>query len=175
MLKPLCGRPYHPFACSRWRLLCGQCLDLRYYATMINCGTSINFRGNRLAKATEHLPSRGQTIFTTVLYSISALMVISFKMEKPSIKIFLNQNKFALLPRGSPFGSPGPHGDLFQFLGPQKVPIFFPRSPFSLFQAEERAKSQSSHCLLNVDHLNTCDDKTSLNEHHASLSVKLNL
>lgn len=31
--------------------------------------------GNRLAKATEHLPSRGQTIFTAVLYSISALMV----------------------------------------------------------------------------------------------------
>ena len=80
-----------------------------------------------------------------------------------------------LLPRGSPFGDPGPHGDLFQFLGPQKVPIFFPGSPFSLFQAEERAKSHSSHCLLNVDHLNTCDDKTSLNEHHASLSVKLNL
>ena len=83
-------------------------------------------------------------------------------------------NSFALLPSGSPFGDPGPHGDLFQFLGPQKVPISFPRSPFSLFQAEERAKSQSSHCLLNVDHLNTCDDKTSLNEYHASLSVKLN-
>ena len=32
-------------------------------------------------------------------------------------------------------------------VGPQKVPIFFPRSPFSLFQAEERANSQSSHCL----------------------------
>ena len=80
----------------------------------------------------------------------------------------------ALLPSGSPFGDLGPHGDLFQFLGPQKVPISFPRSPFSPFQAEERAKSQSSHCLLNVDHLNTCDDKTSLNEHHASLSVKLN-
>ena len=79
-----------------------------------------------------------------------------------------------LLPSGSPFGDPGPHGDLFQFLGPQKVPISFPRSPFSPFQAEERAKSQSSHCLLNVDHLNTCDDKTSLNEYHASLSVKLN-
>ena len=61
---------------------------------MINCGTSINSRGNRLAKATEHLPSRGQTIFTTVLYSISALMVISFKMEKPNIEIFLNQIKF---------------------------------------------------------------------------------
>ena len=30
---------------------------------------------------------------------------------------------YALLPRGSPFGEPGPHGDLFQFLGPQKVPI----------------------------------------------------
>ena len=41
----------------------------------------------------------------------------------------------SLLPSGSPFGDPGPHGDLFQFLGPQKVPIFFPRSPFSLFQA----------------------------------------
>ena len=81
----------------------------------------------------------------------------------------------SLLPRGSQFGDPGLHGDLFQFLGPQKVPIFFPRSPFSLFQAEERAKRQSSHCLLNVDHLNTCHDKTSLNEHRASLSVKLNL
>ena len=34
--------------------------------------------GNRLAKATEHLPSRGQTIFTAVLYSISALMVKLF-------------------------------------------------------------------------------------------------
>ena len=30
----------------------------------------------------------------------------------------------SLLPSGSPFGDPGPHGDLFQFLGPQKVPIF---------------------------------------------------
>ena len=77
-----------------------------------------------------------------------------------------------LLPNGSPFGSPGPHGDLFQILGPQKVPIFS-RSPLSPFQAEERAKSQSSHYLLNVDHLNACDDKTSFNESHASLSMKL--
>ena len=30
----------------------------------------------------------------------------------------------ALLPSGSPFGDPGPHGDLFEILGPQKVPIF---------------------------------------------------
>ena len=35
-----------------------------------------------------------------------------------------------LLPNGSPFGDPGPHGDLFQILGPQKVP-FFSRSPLS--------------------------------------------
>ena len=55
-----------------------------------------------------------------------------------------------------------------------KTVDFFPkRSPFSLFQAEERAKSQSNHCLLNLDHLNTSDDKTSLNEYHAYLSVKL--
>ena len=47
------------------------------------------------------------------------------------------------------------------------------RSPLSPFQAEERAKSQSSHYLLNVDHLNACDDKTSFNESHASLSMKL--
>ena len=82
--------------------------------------------------------------------------------------------RYALLPSGSPFGNPGSHGDLFQFLGPQKVPISFPRSPFSTFQAEECAKSRSSHCPLNFDHLNTCNDKTSLNEYHASLSVKLN-
>ena len=55
---------------------------------------------------------------------------------------------------------------------PKRSP-FFSRSPLSPFQTEERAKSQSSHYLLNVDHLNTCDDKTSFNESHASLSVKL--
>ena len=70
--------------------------------------------------------------------------------------------RITLLPSGSPFWYPGPHGDLFQILGPQKVRIFS-RSPFSPFQAEECAKSQSSHYLLNVDNLNTCDDKTSFN------------
>ena len=50
----------------------------------------------------------------------------------------------------SEFGSPkGPHF----FQGPHYIP----------FQAEECDKSQSSHYLLNVDNLNTCDDKTSLN------------
>ena len=42
--------------------------------------------GNRLAKATEHLPSRGQTIFTAVLYSISALMVSKFYDGRTSLK-----------------------------------------------------------------------------------------
>ena len=41
----------------------------------------------------------------------------------------------ALLPSGSPFEGPGPHGDLFQFLGPHWVPISVLRSPFSLFRA----------------------------------------
>ena len=45
------------------------------------------------------------------------------------------------------------------------------RSPFSPFQAQERTKSQSSHYLLNVDHLNTCYVKTRVNESHARLSV----
>ena len=57
----------------------------------------------------------------------------------------------ALLPSGSPFGEPGTHGDLFQIFGPQKVTIFFSRSALSLFQTEARAKSESSHYLLNVD------------------------
>ena len=66
------------------------------------------------------------------------------------------------LPGGSPFGDVGPHGDLFQFWGPKKVPIF-------LFQAEERVKSESTHYyLLNVHHLNLCDGNTSFNESHAS-------
>ena len=42
---------------------------------------------------------------------------------------------FPLSPHGSPFGGPGPHGDLFQFLGPHWVPISVLRSPFSLFRA----------------------------------------
>ena len=41
----------------------------------------------------------------------------------------------ALWPHGSPFGGPGPHGDLFQFWGPHWVPISVPRSPFYLFRA----------------------------------------
>ena len=65
-----------------------------------------------------------------------------------------------------------PMGTFFRFWVPKRSP-FFSRSPLSPFQAEERAKSQSSHYLLNVDHLNTCDDKTSFNESHANLSVKL--
>ena len=60
----------------------------------------------------------------------------------------------------------------FLVVGSPKGPHFLPRSLFSLFQAEERAKSESIHYLLNVDHLNPCDGKTSLNESHASLSVK---
>jgi len=44
--------------------------------------------GNRLAKATEHLPSRGQTIFTAVLYSISALMVPLAAYQPAAVGIY---------------------------------------------------------------------------------------
>ena len=44
----------------------------------------------------------------------------------------LHSEAAALLPSGSPFEGPSPHGDLFQFLGPHWVPISVPRSPFSL-------------------------------------------
>ena len=57
------------------------------------------------------------------------------------------------------------------YTAPKWVPkrsAFFSRSQLSPFQAEECAKSQSSHYLLNVDHLNTCDDKTTFNESHAA-------
>ena len=58
----------------------------------------------------------------------------------------------------------------------QCSPHFLSKSPFSLFQAEERAKSQRIHYYpLNDDHLNLCDGKTSFKESHASLSVKLSL
>ena len=45
----------------------------------------------------------------------------------------------SLLPSGSPFG------DLFSAYGSPKGPLFLSRSPFFLFQAEERAKSQNIH------------------------------
>ena len=50
----------------------------------------------------------------------------------------------ALLPRGSPFGDPGPHGDLFQFLGPQKVPIFFQGPHFLYFRLKNALKVGAS-------------------------------
>ena len=74
----------------------------------------------------------------------------------------------ALLPRGSPFGDTGPHGDLFQILGPH----FFSRSPFSLFQAKTCENSVQppsnvnhliiqckwhKHCALNEDTLCLCE------------------
>ena len=76
--------------------------------------------------------------------------------------------KQALLPKGSPFGDPGSHGDLFSDFGSPKGPNFYSKPPLSPFHTEECAKSQSSHYLLNFDHLNTCDDKTSFNESHAA-------
>ena len=109
-------------------------------------------------------PSRVNAFHLQSLYKMEAMLMWRADCHAchPSDSLHSHcKGGWALLPRGSPFGDPGPHGDLFQFLDPQKVPIFFPRSPFSLFQAEYRAKSQSSHCLLNVDHLNTSDDKTS--------------
>ena len=70
---------------------------------------------------------------------------------------------------GPHLGTRVPMGTFFSFWVPK-------RSPFSLFQAEERVKSQSIHYyLLNVDHLNLCDGKTSFNYSHASSAVKLSL
>ena len=51
----------------------------------------------------------------------------------------------------------------FSEFGSPKGPRFFQGPHYIPFQAEECDKSQSSHYLLNVDNLNTCDDKTSLN------------
>ena len=59
---------------------------------------------------------------------------------------FLIAMRYPLLPRGSPFGDPGPHGDLFQIW----VPIF---SILSLRTREKSVQPPSS-----VDHLITCDN-----------------
>ena len=50
----------------------------------------------------------------------------------------------ALLQSGSPFGSPGPHGDLFKFLGPQKVLIFFQGPHFLYFSLKNVLKVRVS-------------------------------
>ena len=59
----------------------------------------------------------------------------------------------------------------FLVVGSPKGPHFLPRSLFSLFQAEERAKSESIHYLLNVDHLNPFDIKISLNESQINIQI----
>ena len=56
----------------------------------------------------------------------------------------------ALLPSGSPFGDPGPHGDLFQFLGPQKVPIFFQGPHFIYFRLKNALKVHYYPCPLHI-------------------------
>ena len=63
---------------------------------------------------------------------------------------------------GPHLGTRVPMGTFFRFWVPKRSPFF--QGPHYLpFQAEERAKSQSSHYLLDVDNLNSCDDKTSFN------------
>ena len=63
-----------------------------------------------------------------------------------------------LLPSGSPFGDPGPHGDLFQFLGPQKVPIFFQGPHFLYFRLKNALKIGAS----TIGEISPDDDRRAL-------------
>ena len=51
--------------------------------------TTNHHSGNRLSHATQHLRSRGQTIFTALLYSISAAMVNNLAFQQLCISISL--------------------------------------------------------------------------------------
>ena len=55
----------------------------------------------------------------------------------------LGAGKPPLFPNGSPFGDPGPHGDLFGDLGPLWVPFLCFGSPFSLFLTK---RTQNNSC-----------------------------
>ena len=58
--------------------------------------------------------------------------------------INLHYHYNALLPSGSPFGDPGPHGDLFQILGPQNVPIFFQGPHYLHFRLKNKLKVRAA-------------------------------
>ena len=80
---------------------------------------------------------------------------------------------YSLLPRGSPFGDPGPHGDLFQFLGPQKVPIFFQGPHFLYFRLKNALKVRASTIILVICILKGEFSETHLfNENGANLCTK---
>ena len=80
--------------------------------------------------------------------------------EWPALQVVMvgEVDKNYTAPKWVPIWGPGSPWRPFSDFGSPKGPLS--RSPFSPFQAEECAKSQSSHYLLNVDHLNTCDDQT---------------
>ena len=79
----------------------------------------------------------------------------------------------ALLPSGSPFGDPGPHGDLFQFLGPQKVPIFFQGPHFLYFRLKNALKVRASTIILVICILKGEFSETHLfNENGTNLCTK---
>ena len=78
-----------------------------------------------------------------------------------------------LLPSGSPFGDPGPHGDLFQFLGPQKVPIFFQGPHFLYFRLKNALKVRASTIILVICILKGEFSETHLfNENGTNLCTK---
>ena len=76
-----------------------------------------------------------------------------------------------LLPRqvGPHIGTRVQLGTFSEF-GSSKGPHFFQGPHYLHFRLKNAIKVKAA---TNVDHLNTCDDKTSFNESHASLSVKL--
>ena len=79
----------------------------------------------------------------------------------------------SLLPSGSPFGDPGPHGDLFQFLGPQKVPIFFQGPHFLYFRLKNALKVRASTIILVICILKGEFSETHLfNENGTNLCTK---
>ena len=81
--------------------------------------------------------------------------------------------RVALLPSGSPFGDLGPHGDLFQFLGPQKVPIFFQGPHFLYFRLKNALKVRASTIILVICILKGEFSETHLfNENGTNLCTK---
>ena len=64
----------------------------------------------------------------------------------------------ALLPRWSPFGDFGPHGDQNEIFGPHLVPILFQSPHFPHFRLKNASKvSAATIYRLDVNHLITCD------------------
>ena len=119
-----------------------------YFSVAIYCfegaGMILSLEESLAAEVTELILNNYISIYTTKLHSLITLLK---RQKEKWLSIMSPTGRWlpsALLPRWSPLGDFGPHGDQNEFFGPLLVPFFFKVPIFSIFGLKV-TKSNANH------------------------------